>query len=969
MGQTVEQSPLVLPRARAGTVIAACRGACVLEIEPYALNFQPATVSGPYCTLRRPSMRAVEEFYVVPRRLPRALLLGGILSMSFALSRSAQAQFTLGWGDTVPTLGPMADLGIPSTVNNSALAIPANRGNCGANGAVIVARGDSFNGALVSYNTLTCAQSGTGCVTNTRDIGAVHVPPAGMDDRFTETGRNDIARLGDGTIVVARMLTRYSPALPYNRRGMVAFFASGDCGNVWHEISQLDAWSFISPYEFVGGALYADPWRPARLFFVALDSLGTTRIFISIDGGYTWTQSHAVTAESGCKGTTMPGGQAYFVCLHQNAATIERYDPDSGWSPNVMSVGNDVKGIALDNHAIARIGTFPAGDYLRVTYPYRVGPGPYAGQDKIGVHYLTVKVAGDIATVTKTQNLIGSGTGSIQSATLVETDRFEMPESSMENSTLLYWQEEATTCSGNLRMKMRGLLARDYDNLTTPVVIDPYTNSSPCTGGNNIQGDSLRGGFFYDQRLRHLNFMAQWADGQPNNGVPGVSARVLSFHSNNEPVEAFGAFQWLGKPATGTFIGTPAVSSWGPEHIDVLAIANDNSLQHKSYDAGVWSPDWEIVIPGTIALNGPAAVSSQQGQIDVIVHGNDQGVWYATWNGAWQGWTPLGRPPDGTLGVMGEPAIASWAPGRLDLFANTPTGTWHRSCTSSCLSGSSWSSWENLGLPTGGLDGGVAAVAATAGRIDIFDITHTNKVVQHKSYDISSGWTAWDSFGGAFGGTSAYVTPAVASWAPGHWDLFARASNGFVHHKSVEPDRYSSSHWLSSSGFDLSGGFSQVAVTSPGPNRIHQVVVGADGAVWHAKTPYTRLVPVGVSQSTTVVGGVPERAVDGNIDGNWVHNSVTHTDFEFQPWWTADFGGSVDVSFVDVYNRTDCCADRLTNFNVSISQDGTNWTSFNTPGQGGSPTSVWINAPARYVKVQLVGTNNLSLAEVSVWAQ
>jgi len=130
------------------------------------------------------------------------------------------------------------------------------------------------------------------------------------------------------------------------------------------------------------------------------------------------------------------------------------------------------------------------------------------------------------------------------------------------------------------------------------------------------------------------------------------------------------------------------------------------------------------------------------------------------------------------------------------------------------------------------------------------------------------------------------------------------------------------------------------------------------------------------TQSSTAYPGSPGRAVDGNTDGNWYDASVTHTNLEPQPWWQVDLGqlsaigpGSPSpwVDYVEVFNRTDCCADRLTNFNVLASIDGNGWATFPVVGQAGSPTRVTIQHYARYVRIQLAGTNYLSLAEVKAW--
>jgi hypothetical protein len=121
------------------------------------------------------------------------------------------------------------------------------------------------------------------------------------------------------------------------------------------------------------------------------------------------------------------------------------------------------------------------------------------------------------------------------------------------------------------------------------------------------------------------------------------------------------------------------------------------------------------------------------------------------------------------------------------------------------------------------------------------------------------------------------------------------------------------------------------------------------------------------TQSSTTNGGVASRAVDGNSDGVWPNNSVTHTNVEFAPWWQVDLGSAQNVGGVEVYNRTDCCADRLSNFNLLVSDNGTTWTTFYYPGSS-AKASFTLNRTARYVKVQLTGTNALSLAEVKVYA-
>ena len=136
---------------------------------------------------------------------------------------------------------------------------------------------------------------------------------------------------------------------------------------------------------------------------------------------------------------------------------------------------------------------------------------------------------------------------------------------------------------------------------------------------------------------------------------------------------------------------------------------------------------------------------------------------------------------------------------------------------------------------------------------------------------------------------------------------------------------------------------------------------------WEAGAPNLALNKA-TSQSSEGWGGVSSRAVDGNTSGNWNDSSVTHTGYDNQPWWQVDLGASYSINNVELWNRTDCCGERLANFNVILLDANQSVVStVNYPGQVGTSTTINISGNARYVKVQLLGTNYLSLAEVKVW--
>ncbi|MGK3966288.1 discoidin domain-containing protein [Sorangium sp. So ce118] len=124
------------------------------------------------------------------------------------------------------------------------------------------------------------------------------------------------------------------------------------------------------------------------------------------------------------------------------------------------------------------------------------------------------------------------------------------------------------------------------------------------------------------------------------------------------------------------------------------------------------------------------------------------------------------------------------------------------------------------------------------------------------------------------------------------------------------------------------------------------------------------------TQSSTLYPFSAARAVDSNTDGHFPNGSVTHTGFDPQAWWQVDLGAVTDIGKVVLYNRTDGdTGGRLANFDVLLSNDGTNWqmvASF--PGIASASTELSIIGSGRFVRVRLRGTEVLSLAEVQVFA-
>jgi hypothetical protein len=73
--------------------------------------------------------------------------------------------------------------------------------------------------------------------------------------------------------------------------------------------------------------------------------------------------------------------------------------------------------------------------------------------------------------------------------------------------------------------------------------------------------------------------------------------------------------------------------------------------------------------------------------------------------------------------------------------------------------------------------------------------------------------------------------------------------------------------------------------------------------------------------SSTGYGGDAARAVDGNTDGVWASGSIAHSGEQVSPWLEIDLGQEMPVRAVNVWARTDCCAERSANLQVELSRD------------------------------------------------
>lgn len=128
-------------------------------------------------------------------------------------------------------------------------------------------------------------------------------------------------------------------------------------------------------------------------------------------------------------------------------------------------------------------------------------------------------------------------------------------------------------------------------------------------------------------------------------------------------------------------------------------------------------------------------------------------------------------------------------------------------------------------------------------------------------------------------------------------------------------------------------------------------------------------------QSSVIFDAGAGRALDGNRNGRFSDGSVTHTFADTNAWWEVDLGESKAIGDVQIWGRTDCCEERLSNFYVLVSDApipslaiATNHPLVKAYFHAGPMIegTIPIRRSGRYVRIQLAGQDYLSLAEVRV---
>jgi len=230
----------------------------------------------------------------------------------------------------------------------------------------------------------------------------------------------------------------------------------------------------------------------------------------------------------------------------------------------------------------------------------------------------------------------------------------------------------------------------------------------------------------------------------------------------------------LGAPPGGAK-GDPALVSARPGELALFVRGADSKLWVRTRVAtGVWGSWLQPVGDDGTLKSSPRATSRAPGRIDVFVIGTDDRVYQRFLNGLWNtSWIPLDEP-EGSVGLVGDPAAASLDENHVYLFARgTDNRLWAKYWT-----GSVWTAW-GLAVPDGVLNSSPAAVPSGLGGLVVF-VRGTDQNLYSNELGANAVWRGW-RIESLTGNNPFQDSPSAALRPSGHLDAAVRGINNLAY--------------------------------------------------------------------------------------------------------------------------------------------------------------------------------------------
>ena len=88
---------------------------------------------------------------------------------------------------------------------------------------------------------------------------------------------------------------------------------------------------------------------------------------------------------------------------------------------------------------------------------------------------------------------------------------------------------------------------------------------------------------------------------------------------------------WTLDDPGGSFLGSPAVTSWPSNRLDIFALDGNNTLMHNSWK-GQWQSNWDS--RQKELASDPAVTPWAEGRLDFLGVGIDFAMWHSSYNGS-----------------------------------------------------------------------------------------------------------------------------------------------------------------------------------------------------------------------------------------------------------------------------------------------------------------------------------------------
>ncbi|MBN1994238.1 MAG: hypothetical protein JW953_16190 [Anaerolineae bacterium] len=314
------------------------------------------------------------------------------------------------------------------------------------------------------------------------------------------------------------------------------------------------------------------------------------------------------------------------------------------------------------------------------------------------------------------------------------------------------------------------------------------------------------------------------------------------------------------------------------------------------------------------STSAPAAVARSSGQIDLVVRGYDQALWYCSYDIAGGNCLDWSNAAGGLL--ASGPAITSRGPDELDVFAIGTDNEIYRVHWASGL----WGDWQQV---NGGGSGPMPqrlvpmpelpapAVVARGAGLDLFRVGPDNTLRWLHSDDGST-WEEAVNLGGMLASGA-----GVVSWDANHMQVFARGVDEalwyltYDGHWDMGPDGSYQWQRVSLAGMDEGVTITSApTAVSPAPGQIVVYARGSDQQLWQIE--YS-----GGSWGSWSSGGGPIASGMGGAV------SSGHTDLFAQKADGSLQTKSNGTGWTDLGGLTACCFEYRTDFQTTITIDPT----------------------------------------------